>query len=364
MLFQASYDKNHPLYQYIIDRLTAEQRIVATRNDDLIADLYNIDIKSLENQNKPKNREDLLKGRANLQRGVETTTEELDRQKHILDKLFKDFNNLSNDIEKLKTKRDLETDPDKKKEYNEQIKQLFEERDKIYKGVEQVGEDGEVTIIINGIEQQTEKIIELERHIQGILKVSDDLAGVYDLGQINIEEQMQKNVELTNQWRDALSDVGTMFYNIGAISDESTARTLSGLSSVFSGIQQMIPAIKTLTLLNQKDALAAAVKSGAALPFPANLAAIGASVAAVVAGFAQMSSIPAFADGGLVYGNTIAQVGEYAGASSNPEVIAPLSKLKNILAESGGTGGNVQFRIQGKELVGVLDNYSSIKKKR
>lgn len=38
-----------------------------------------------------------------------------------------------------------------------------------------------------------------------------------------------------------------------------------------------------------------------------------------------------FAEGGLVYGETVARVGEYPGAASNPEVIAPLDKLKGLI---------------------------------
>jgi hypothetical protein len=82
---------------------------------------------------------------------------------------------------------------------------------------------------------------------------------------------------------------------------------------------------------------------------------MGATVAGVVA---TIASIPQFAEGGLVYGNTIAQVGEYSGASSNPEVIAPLSKLKSIIGSSNETISNVTFTIKGKELVGVLNNYN------
>lgn len=46
------------------------------------------------------------------------------------------------------------------------------------------------------------------------------------------------------------------------------------------------------------------------------------------------SKVPALADGGIAYGPTYAQVGEYPGARQDPEVISPLSKLKDII---GGT---------------------------
>ena len=48
------------------------------------------------------------------------------------------------------------------------------------------------------------------------------------------------------------------------------------------------------------SAIAGATKSGASLPFPANIAAIAAGIAAVVAGFAMVFSC--FADGGIVGG--------------------------------------------------------------
>lgn len=47
----------------------------------------------------------------------------------------------------------------------------------------------------------------------------------------------------------------------------------------------------------------------------------------------------ALAKGGLAYGLTPAVIGEYAGASSNPEVVAPLSDLTGILARAN-IGGN------------------------
>ena len=41
--------------------------------------------------------------------------------------------------------------------------------------------------------------------------------------------------------------------------------------------------------------------------------------------------VPRFADGGIAYGETMALVGEYANAKSNPEVIAPLDKLQAMI---------------------------------
>lgn len=48
----------------------------------------------------------------------------------------------------------------------------------------------------------------------------------------------------------------------------------------------------------------------------------------------EIPLIPKLAKGGLAFGETMATVGEYPGAKSNPEVISPLSDLQDILAKS------------------------------
>ena len=60
-----------------------------------------------------------------------------------------------------------------------------------------------------------------------------------------------------------------------------------------------------------------------------------------IGGFAGIPKLFGFADGGLVTGATMGMIGEGPGTTmSNPEVIAPLDKLKSMIGDSGG--GNVQ----------------------
>jgi len=70
-----------------------------------------------------------------------------------------------------------------------------------------------------------------------------------------------------------------------------------------------------------------------------------------------------FAKGGIVYGPTNALVGEYAGARTNPEVIAPLNKLKKLIepASSGFTNVTVggEFILRGDTLVQVIQRTES-----
>ena len=60
-----------------------------------------------------------------------------------------------------------------------------------------------------------------------------------------------------------------------------------------------------------------------------------------------------FASGGIVSGPTLGLMGEYAGARSNPEVVAPLDKLKSMLG--GSMGGTLTTRVSGTDLLILLD---------
>ena len=55
------------------------------------------------------------------------------------------------------------------------------------------------------------------------------------------------------------------------------------------------------------------------------------------------------AEGGIISGPTMALMGEYSGVKSNPEVVAPLSKLKTMI---GGGSQKVEVfgRISGSDI--------------
>ena len=82
----------------------------------------------------------------------------------------------------------------------------------------------------------------------------------------------------------------------------------------------------------------------------------GALVAATAAAKAALSRATAFAEGGIVSGPTLALVGEYGGAANNPEVIAPLDKLRSLIDtdRADGGAGEVRFEIRGDVLEGIL----------
>lgn len=93
-----------------------------------------------------------------------------------------------------------------------------------------------------------------------------------------------------------------------------------------------------------------AMAAHSAIPFVG--VALGA--AAIAAMIATIATLPKYAEGGLAYGPTLGIFGEYSGAKSNPEVVAPLNKLRDLIGTSS-QGGDVKFHIEGRDLVGVLD---------
>ena len=115
------------------------------------------------------------------------------------------------------------------------------------------------------------------------------------------------------------------------------------------------------------EALAKAAKSGAGIGFPANIAAIAAGVAAVIA------ALSAFATGGIVGGsgasttmgdNTLIRVNRGEMVLNNRQQARLFKMLDGGLSlNTTTTGGTVDFRISGSNLYGSLKNYSSMAKK-
>ena len=64
-------------------------------------------------------------------------------------------------------------------------------------------------------------------------------------------------------------------------------------------------------------------------------------------------NVPAFANGGIISGPTMGLMGEYPGARSNPEIVAPLDKLKGLIG--GNMGGSLSARISGNDLLILMN---------
>lgn len=140
-----------------------------------------------------------------------------------------------------------------------------------------------------------------------------------------------------------------------------------GLASLITG-EDFNPLQKVLTILGEllTSLGAAMITYSAALEaFKIAIksmnpwAALGAGLGLIAAGAAvtAIANKPIkLANGGLAYGPTMAVVGDNPGASNDPEVIAPLSKLRDYM---GGQKlqlvGDVAFELHGDKLRALLD---------
>ena len=108
------------------------------------------------------------------------------------------------------------------------------------------------------------------------------------------------------------------------------------------------------------EAIAGATASGAKMPFPLNLIAIAAGVAAVVGALAMISG--GFADGGIIGGNSFHGDKMLARVNAGEMILnqKQQANLFNMLNSGASSyGGTVEFKIAGSQLKGVLNNYNS-----
>lgn len=140
--------------------------------------------------------------------------------------------------------------------------------------------------------------------------------------QIGIENSQKAEIRAINKTR---------------ISEEDKAKRIAEVNEKY---ERKMADFKTRAARSQKQAaiiqatIDTAVAAVAALKYDPTGILSGVVTALGLAQIAMIESqpIPEFAQGGLVYGDTIARMGEYANARTNPEVIAPLDKLQSMIA--------------------------------
>jgi hypothetical protein len=169
--------------------------------------------------------------------------------------------------------------------------------------------------------------------------------------QININNGLIKNsIQATMQLgmaiMSALAPAFDMMVDKGASIGEA-------LESVFTGL------LKQLAKVIVTAAIAVALMAALGL---VDFAAIGSTFKMLVSqgmglpkmgagaggGVSQpLTMFDGFANGGIISGPTYGLMGEYPGAQNNPEVVAPLDKLKDMI----GGGGGGTFMLRGQDLL-------------
>jgi tape measure domain-containing protein len=164
--------------------------------------------------------------------------------------------------------------------------------------------------------------------------------------------------------QDKIIDLSDAFTNIlnGALNDlavgfgEQLGNALTGAGF---GVKNLLVPLAEAIISFGKMAIQAGITALAikkALTLAQAPLAIAAGIALVAIGTAIKNGIatPKLAEGGLAFGPTMATVGDNRNARVDPEVIAPLSKLKSMMGDMG-MGGVLETRISGNDLIILLN---------
>ena len=157
---------------------------------------------------------------------------------------------------------------------------------------------------------------------------------------------------------------------MSAAGAEGAAAAMQIVATTANATAQMIPQIMALIGAKEGEAMANGTASAAALPFPANIAAIASIIATVVGTFASIfSTVGAFAGGGIIQGASTHGDQLLARVNAGEMILngSQQARLFNLLDGAGAVGGvgmgQVSFKIKGSDLYGSLSNYSKVKAK-
>jgi hypothetical protein len=193
----------------------------------------------------------------------------------------------------------------------------------------------------------------MNKSIQESAKViADDLA----IKEQQFDMIMMKGQTIADAVSSAFGKLGQSI--VSSMGDATTGlgRFLQGMAQTTLQLAQYV--IKEI-IMQKALAMATATANGtksASATGPAAVFTQPAFIAMAIGGvLSSFASIPKFAAGGIVSGPTMGIMGEYAGARSNPEVIAPLNKLQGMLDTGGGGGAfTLETKVSGQDLLLVL----------
>ena len=253
-------------------------------------------------------------------------------------------------------------------------------------------------------------IIGSDKAKEFIKKFNDELqASGFNVVKIKIETEAQKSIkdlqDNIGSIYEGFSGIDNIIGNINSLAEsisnganaweifmgvlQSGVGVIQSISSVleaFNTIQELLGITSTataeqtaaagatemstaagVTTAKSGEAIASATAEGAKMPFPLNIVAIAAGVAAVIAALGQITG--AFAEGGIVGGNSIAGDRLLARVNSGEMILNGRQQNNLFDAINSGNlgnesyGGEVVFKIKGKNLEGVRRNYNDKMKK-
>jgi tape measure domain-containing protein len=202
-----------------------------------------------------------------------------------------------------------------------------------------------ITNMLPTLDLLSTKLVSAAANNQRLKETNEDVKNSF----IAVEAQM---MSFGNTLTSALTAAVDAFSNL-AVQGETDMKKMA--SAALQAARQIVSAyIKEGVAGIVKNILAG--PTGKALgPFAIAVAgAAGAGASVLFNTLLNKVSAPKLAKGGLAYGPTMATVGDNRNARVDPEVIAPLSKLKSMMGDVG-MGGVLETRISGNDLIILLN---------
>lgn len=299
----------------------------------------------------------------------------------------KTINDANNNVSILQNKLNrLDVNSDQFKEVSEQLeeakKKAAEFQEKLNKPT---FEDGSVNYIKNMIAKIQEQLDNANltadvrlNLIQDKNDLEDEVANMVDPTKAKREEdeknekeaeernkkEKKRQEETINGYKamgDAASAMGDIMSNAGL---QGASAAMQVASATMNAAAQIIPQVMKIIAAKQAEAMAGGTASAAALPFPANVAAIASIIATVLSTFNTIfSAVGAYASGGIIQGASTHGDQLFARVNAGEMILngSQQARLFDILdgASNNNSGGQVEFKISGSTLKGVLRNYDN-----
>jgi tape measure domain-containing protein len=245
-----------------------------------------------------------------------------------------------------------------KMEYEEAKRYL----DELYAYTEKTGQD-----LHNTINEQLEKVTTLEEAfklaetLDALSAAQKELANAkYSVFEDSIEG-VEGLVDAFARLNEVMEEDSSAWEKILAVFEvfKTTSESVVSLIESIQAAKKAEAAVNAATATeniaaSQGEAIADATASGAKIPFPGNVAAIAAGIGAVMAAFA---SIPKFANGGIVGGNSPTGDKILARLNSGEGVLTRtgLGTLYNLMSGGGNMRISGEFKVKGRDLVAAID---------
>jgi TP901 family phage tail tape measure protein len=179
------------------------------------------------------------------------------------------------------------------------------------------------------------------------------------------KDNVNESIESMRERLQAMADSGNLTAQIiEVVGDEIMLAAHNGASSMQDLASAALDAgAKVVRSFIMQGVAAAVSKALSSLPFPMNMIAgpvAGAAAGALFNSLVNKIRAPKLAKGGLAYGPTMAMVGDNPGANVDPEVISPLSKLKDMLGNNVTVNLNGEFMLRGRDLLLAVQKENQI----